>query len=695
MKVPFDSVSEVVYDNNNTWLIFERGNSFMAKQKRAITSNDFMHLAVISDPQFSPDGSAVSFVQTKINKDKNYESHLFVQYPDEQNSKQWTFGNTKDSHPRYAPDGKNIVFQSTRSGLPQLWLMPTNGGEARQITTFKHGATSPNWSKDGKYIIFTASLEPDADVTKQVEQSKEERQEEQSEEAKKPIIIRDFKHKSDAGGFHDDKKSQLVLFDVEDETFTQLTTVKADHHFQDISPDGKTVLFAANLNNEADYELINDLYTIDLLTKKVSKITNGKGAYGNASYSPSGDKIACFGHEYAYQGATLSEIYIFDVQTLSRTCLSETWDMQLGDLMIGDTRLGQSHVGPTWSQNEKSLYFIATDHGATGLYEVTLESELNTCYKNNNHVFGFTYDRENDRIILGISSPTHPGDLFRLETDQTITSLTQTNKEFISEVALIDPEEVKITAEDGWEIQGWLMRPYGFETGKKYPFILEVHGGPHAMYGQTFFHEMQLLAAKGYVVLYTNPRGSHGYGQRFVDAVRTDYGGKDYTDLMTAVDHVIKQYSFIDTDRLGVTGGSYGGFITNWIVSHTNRFKAAVTQRCISNWLSFYGVSDIGYFFTKWELGTDLLEDPKKLWDFSPIKYAKDVDTPLLILHGEQDLRCPIEQGEQLFIALKQLRKEVEFVRFPGANHELSRSGDPTMKLERLNHICRWFEQYL
>lgn len=273
--------------------------------------------------------------------------------------------------------------------------------------------------------------------------------------------------------------------------------------------------------------------------------------------------------------------------------------------------------------------------------------------------------------------------------------LTDANKDYLNRVTLSEPEEIQFTTSDGWPIQGWLLRPYGFKEGKKYPFVLEVHGGPHAMYGQTYFHELQLLAAKGYVVLYTNPRGSHGYGQKFVDACRGDYGGKDYRDLMEAVDYALKSYSFIDETRMGVTGGSYGGFMTNWIVSHTNRFKAAVTQRSISNWLSFYGVSDIGFFFTKWEHGYNLLENPEKLWDFSPLKYAKNVETPLLILHGEQDLRCPIEQAEQLFITLKHLKKEVEFVRFPGANHELSRSGEPQLRIERLNHICRWFEKHL
>src|SRR5699024_5965425 len=253
--------------------------------------------------------------------------------------------------------------------------------------------------------------------------------------------------------------------------------------------------------------------------------------------------------------------------------------------------------------------------------------------------------------------------------DKKLTRLTDANREFLDDVQLSEPETLTFKADDGWDIQGWLLRPYGFEEDKQYPFILEVHGGPHAMYGQTFFHEMQLLAAKGYVVLYTNPRGSHGYGQEFVNACREDYGGKDYSDLMRAVDFVLEEYDFIDEDRLGVTGGSYGGFMTNWIVGHTHRFKAAVTQRCISNWLSFYGVSDLGYFFTIWELGKNLLGDRADLWDFSPLRYAENIETPLLIVHGEKDFRCPIEQGEQMFVTLKHLRKEVEFVRFPDANH--------------------------
>src|SRR5690625_587876 len=690
MNITFNVKSDINLPNTE-YLI----NGGFTMKKRSLTTEDFTELEVFSDAQFTPNGQGYTYVSTTINEKNEYESNIYFQSLKDKNIQQWTFGKDKNSQPRFSPDGKQITFQSSRSGVPQVWLLPLCGGEARQLTTFKNGAVDPSWSKDGKYIIFTARLEKDDDIHNQKEQTKEERQKEQEMKRKEPLVVQRLKYKSDAVGFIDDKKSQIILYDIENDHFTQLTTSETDHSYQDISPDGHTVLFAANLNDDADYELTNDLYTLDLRTKEMTKITNGQGVYYNARFSPSGDKIVCFGHELEFAGATLTEIYIFNLETMERTILSKEWDFQVGDAMIGDTRLGQSEEGPIWSGNGEEIFFLGTNFGATALYEVSLTGEFDVIYKEDNHVFGFSYDSNEEKFILGISTPTNPCNFYLFDGKQSIQQLTKSNETFLEEVLLSDPETLTFTADDGWEIQGWLLRPYGFTEGKKYPFVLEVHGGPHAMYGQTFFHEMQLLAAKGYVVLYTNPRGSHGYGQKFVDAVRTDYGGKDYTDLMTAVDQVLEKYSFIDETRLGVTGGSYGGFMTNWIVGHTNRFKAAVTQRSISNWLSFYGVSDIGYFFNKWEHGIDFLDDPEKLWEISPLKYVANVETPLLILHGELDYRCPIEQGEQLFVALKHLKKDVEFVRFPEANHELSRSGDPDMRIERLNHICRWFEKYL
>ncbi len=666
----------------------------MGQEKRALRDTDLCDIVIGSDPQFHPDGSAFSYVTTKVNGEKEYESLIHVHDLKTNATAEWTNGGERISHHRYSPDGSSLAFVSNRSGINQLWIMPTTGGNARQLTTCPRGVSNPKWGDD-ETIYFQMSTENGETIDTFEEPSKEEQKKEQDQRKKEPTVITTLKHKSDARGLHDNTYAHVFSVHVKTKTYTQHTSGEVNVQLHDISSDQKHLIYTANKEEDVDTSLKSDLYILDLDTNTSTKLSEKQGAFGSAHFSPDNKTVACFGHDYAYDGATLSELLTIDIASGTSTSLTTALDIQLGDAMIGDMRQGVAETGPYWDADGSSVYVIGTDQGATQLYNIDLSGAISIVYDQNNHLFTFTHHQETDQWIIGVSSPTNPGEFYLLEDVQQASPLTSLHQSFLEEVSLQEPEEIAIKAEDGWDIQGWLLRPYEFDESKKYPFILEVHGGPHAMYGQTFFHELQLLAAKGYVVLYTNPRGSHGYGQQFVDAVRGDYGGKDYTDLMTAVDTALERYDFIDQDRLGVTGGSYGGFMTNWIVGHTDRFKAAVTQRSISNWLSFYGVSDIGFFFTKWELGFDLLEDPKALWEFSPLKYAGDVETPLLILHGEQDLRCPIEQGEQLFTTLKHAGKETEFVRFPGANHELSRSGDPALRLERLRHIVRWFETYL
>ncbi|WP_369693630.1 TolB family protein [Lentibacillus sp. CBA3610] len=415
---------------------------------RPLTAEDLKHISVYSDPQFTPDGKAYVFVSTRASDDNDYVSQLLFQSLNEQKPRQWTFDEAKNSHPRFSPDGKRIVFQSTRSGVPQLWLIHTDGGEAKQLTTFKHGAVNPEWTKNGKYIIFSAPLEQGDDVTNQHEASKEQRQKEQDEKNKQPLTINRLKYKSDVNGFHDDKRTQIVLYDVGNNTFEQLTSADQNHNFEDVSPDGKYLLFSANLNEDSDYELTNDLHLLNLSTKNITPLTDGKGQYGNARFSPSGAKIACFGHEFAYQGATFNDLYVFDAASGERFCLSDQWDFQLGDAMVGDTKMGQSENGPVWSDDEKYLFFIGTDFGATGLYQTDLNGELTVLYKEDNHVFGFSY-RGGD-FILGISTPTNPCNFYQLANGGQVNQLTNANQEFLDDVALSEPETLTIKAEDGW-----------------------------------------------------------------------------------------------------------------------------------------------------------------------------------------------------------------------------------------------------
>ena len=364
--------------------------------------------------------------------------------------------------------------------------------------------------------------------------------------------------------------------------------------------------------------------------------------------------------------------------------------------MAGDSHFGQSENGPIISPDGRTIYFLASDSGNTSLFAVPLEGgDVDLVLGGKRQIFGFTIDRSGTTFAIALSTPTIPGDIGVFQKGPSKECLlTAENKELLEEVYLSEPEPLDFKSKDGQDRLGWVMKPIGYQKGKKYPAILEIHGGPASMYGCNFFFEFQVLAAKGYTVLYTNPRGGEGFGQEFLHAVIGDYGGMDYEDLMTWIDFAAC-HDLIDESNLGVTGGSYGGFMTNWIVGHTDKFKAAVTQRSISNWISFHGVSDIGYTFTETQILGNPWKDYDLLWKHSPLAYVENVTTPILIIHAEKDQRCPIEQGEQFYVALKKLGKEAEMARFPESNHELSRSGKPVLRVHRLNQILRWFDAHL
>lgn len=659
--------------------------------QRGIKAEDLYELKSVNDPQMSPDGTQYVFVETYICKEKHdYVSHLFVGNTDGGGVRQWTFGDSRDSSPRWSPDGKSIAFASNRSGKSQLYTISVDGGEPKQVTFCLNGARNPIWSPDSRKILFATSLAHDEKIT-----DTKEKKEEKHKNVHEPMVVERLHYKSDDVGFVDNKNKHLAMLDLSTGELELVTEGNFDHGAGCFSPDGQYITFTADLSEEADYNLISDVYILNLATKEKVKVTESNGNFGNVSWSPDGSYLAFTGNQKEFKGATLSRLWTYSIETKELKSLTGEWDVYIGDVSIGDFQQSGSSTGILWTEDSRGFYFQMSDQGNTGVYYGSLEGEMYPVLFENQHVYGLTIDPKNHRGVVAISKPTHPSDLYSINfKDGEIKQLTSVNEEFLKEVQLSDAEPISFKAADGWEIQGWIMKPANFEEGKKYPTILEIHGGPHAMYANTYFHEFQTLTAKGFAVLFTNPRGSHGYGQKFVDAVRGDYGGSDYTDLMSAVDYAIETFDFIDETKLGVTGGSYGGFMTNWIVGHTDRFKAAVTQRSISNWISFYGVSDIGYFFTDWEVGAEL-DNIEKLWHHSPLKYVDNIKTPLLILHGERDFRCPIEQGEQLYVALKHQKKETKFVRFPGANHELSRSGNPSLRIHRLNQIGGWFEEYL
>jgi dipeptidyl aminopeptidase/acylaminoacyl peptidase len=312
------------------------------------------------------------------------------------------------------------------------------------------------------------------------------------------------------------------------------------------------------------------------------------------------------------------------------------------------------------------------------------------------HVTGFTLDAARGTLALAISHPTVPAEIYTQPADGSAPprALTTLSEHLRDEVAFAQPEAFTFKGADGWDVQGWLIRPPHTPDDARVPAVLEIHGGPHMMYGWSFFFEFQLLASRGYAVVYTNPRGSTGYGRDFSRAVTNDWGGKDYVDILAGLEAAIARGG-VDADRLGVAGGSYGGYMTNWIVGHTDRFKAAVTMRCVSNLMVLFGASDVGWQISQNHFDATPWDGQSFLLERSPITYVGNIHTPLLILHSENDLRCPIAEGEQMFTALKYLGRETEMVRFEGQTHDLSRNGHPRSRVLRLQHIERWFERYM
>jgi dipeptidyl aminopeptidase/acylaminoacyl peptidase len=660
--------------------------------KRGMEAKDLYQLKSVANPQLSPDGEKCLYVETSIDQEKNtYVSNIFIKDVVESSPAiPWTFGKHRNLSPKWSPKGDQIAFLSNRNEGMQLFVMSDKGGEARQLTFFEKGISNFIWSPDGEKIAFAVSLKENQTVHDL--ENKEEKKGDKEELT--ALIVEQMKYKSDGEGFWKGTYKQVVILHIASGEVEQLTSGKFDCHLQSWSPDGKYLAVTGDFSEDRDDSFLMDVYLLEVETKELKRKTKSDGYFGNVSWSPNGRYLAMAGHKREFENATLSKLWIYDLENENHFCLTSDWDVIVGDNTIGDFQQGAVNPGVLWTNDNHSFYFQAADNGNTALYYGNLDGEIYPALLEDQHVYGVSIDG-NDLAVVAISKPEQPSDLFALKvTTGELERLTYVNEKVLEEITPSPVETFYFESEGGLNVQGWLMYPTNFNKDQKYPVILEVHGGPHAMYGNTYMHEFQMLAAQGYAVLFTNPRGSHGYGQEFVNAVRGDYGGNDYNDLMNAVDYALEKFSFLDRERMGVTGGSYGGFMTNWIVGHTDRFKAAVTQRSISNWISFYGVSDIGYYFTEWQIQSDL-SDIQTLWKHSPLAYVDQMTTPLLILHGEKDYRCPIEQAEQLFIALKRKKKTTKFLRFPEANHELSRSGNPKLRVERLNAILEWFNQHI
>ncbi|HEY0756558.1 MAG TPA: S9 family peptidase [Ktedonobacteraceae bacterium] len=676
---------------------------------RPITVEDLYEFKFLSRPRISPDGQRIAYVITEIDGRKHaYRSAIWETPTEGGEARRLSAEPANATDPSWSPDGRWLAFVSEREGevsrkasaeqkklgkgKSQIWLLPTAGGEARQMTFLPHGASSPTWSPDGQWLAFSAPVGP---------------LDEEGEDGPNPKarVIDRLWYKLDGAGFIFERNSHLFLLHVTGGEPRQISAGDWDDSDPAWSPDGKTLAFTSSREDDRWRAPSPDLYTLAIEDGKAGepqRLTDGTLACSAPAWSPDGQTIA-FLAGLKWKSAGHVDIYKIaaNARQAAATCLTQEFEGSFQDWTNTDADARDEHgaPAPTWATDGESIYTLATHRGATRVFAISStggNQHPRVLTPGDIHVRDFAADQARGHLALLIGTPDRPPEIFTTTTKEQseLQQLTDSNHELFSQLTLGTLEHLPYTGAEGWPIDAWFLKPPDFDSTRKYPLILQIHGGPHTQYGYGFFHEMQVQAAQGYVVLFTNPRGSSGYGREFSLAVRGDWGRVDSLDIMAGVDALIAKGS-IDETRLGVTGGSYGGFMTNWLLGHNTRFKVGVTDRCVSNLASMFGASDVGWLFGDDDFEATPWENLEKLMFHSPITYVKNIQAPLLIIHSEQDLRCGIEQSEQLFTALKYLGREVRFVRFENQSHGLSRGGNPRLRLERLRHGLQWFERYL
>ncbi len=638
---------------------------------------DLTRVLFVTDPQLSPDGRRIAFVVTSLSEERDeYLANIWIVDVAGGDPRRFTAGPRRDIEPRWSPDGTRLAFLSERAPKDklQLYVMPADGGEPTKLTALENGVGSVAWSPDGARLAFVSA----------VGGQREPESEEEKGKSRPARVITSVKYRFNGEGFIYDRRPHVFVVSTDGGAPLQLT----DGDFADAdptwAPDSQSIVFASARHASRDDDDASDLWRIPAKGGAPQRLTATTGPVALPSFSPDGRSVAYLARPGRNSYGRNVRLFVVPSDGGDAACLTSLLDRSCGALP------GR----PLWAPDGRSIVVAAEDRGDSGLWRVlTSGGEAPARIVGGERALnGFSASADGRLTTFAASSPVAPAEIFVCRADGgDERQLTRLNRTWTETVTLSAPERFRFTRA-GFEVDAWVMRPADVVAGQRYPTLLCIHGGPHTQYGHNFFDEFQVYAGAGYAVIYTNPRGSQGYGEAFAQAVIGDWGGGDYADVMAALDEALRRHAFIDPERLGVLGGSYGGFLTSWAVGHTDRFKAACSERAVNCQYTMFGTSDIGHSFNVVELGGPLpWEDMARYIERSPLTYAKNIVTPLLIIHSEDDLRCPIEQAEQLYVALKKLRREVRFVRFPGENHEMSRSGKPRHRLERFRHILEWF----
>ncbi|MFD3155496.1 alpha/beta hydrolase family protein [Haloimpatiens sp. FM7330] len=665
-----------------------------------IKIDDITKFKFLSGVKYSPNKNNACFVVAEADKDENkYISNLWIYDVKENKYFQLTTLGKENSF-IWLNDSENILFPTIRSekekkrqetgeDFTSFYKININGGEAKKYFEIPMKVKNIKELDQNTFLICANYNINKGELFILSDEEKEEKLKKIKED-KDYEVIDEIPFCTNGQGYTNKNRNRLYLYHKDKNELEALTGEYMDINYFTLNEDKTQIVFIAQ-EFKSKMKIQDSVFIMDINSKTINNITTNKEfSYSYADFIDE-NKIICTCSNMKKYGLNENQkFYIIDIESKKQKCITPDFDISIWNSVCSDCRYGGSTSIKKYGEY---VYFITTEVESSYLNRIDKNGNIQKIIISKGSVD--SYDVSDDEILFIGLRGSKLQEIYKLEHDKKEKQITGFNEWVQKDRDIASIERVAVETDTDVKIDGWIMKPINFNENEKYPAILDIHGGPKTVYGEVFFHEMQYWAGKGYVVFFCNPRGSNGKGSEFAD-IRGKYGNIDYEDIMKFTDYVLERFKFIDKERIGVTGGSYGGFMTNWIIGHTNRFKAAVSQRSISNWFTEFGVADIGYYFANDQNnGATPWDNPEILWEHSPLKYADKVSTPTLFIHSQEDYRCPLEQGIQMFTALKYHNIDARLCMFKGENHELSRGGKPKHRIRRLKEITEWFDKYL
>ena len=657
--------------------------SFGQDEKQPFQPLDVFELEFASDPQISPDGMQIVYRRNgfDIMKDSP-KGNLWIINADGSNNRKLTSREVGEGQARWSPNGDRIAFTSSTAEGSEVYMYWVNTGQIAKLSQLPASPSGLTWSPDGLSLAFSMKVAAKAPVVAPMPAKPK------GAKWAKPARITDrLKHEADGAGYLSPGFSHIFIMPSEGGTARQLTSGNFNHRGSlSFAPNGNEIYFSSNRNDDWEYDFRNsEVYKVNVTTKAITQLTTQQGPDYSPKVSPKGDLVAFLGYKDKVQAHQTTKLFVMSTNGKKRQLVSGNLDRNVNNI--------------TWAKDGKGLYFMYDDKGNTKIAHITLSGKVT---KLTDNVGGTTLGRpyasgsysisNNETIVFTQSTPAYPAELAVLNSKRSVKKITDLNADVLGQRTLGAVEEVWYKSSyDGREIQGWIVKPPFYDSSKKYPLLVENHGGPILNYGDRFTAEIQLYAADGYVVFYPNPRGSTSYGEEFGNLLYNNYPGQDYNDVMDGVDHLVKE-GVVDNDKLFVTGGSAGGIMTAWMIGKNNRFKAAVVAKPVMNWISKTLVADNYYGYANSRYPGQPWENFETYWKFSPISLVGNVETPTMVMVGMNDLRTPPSEAKQLYHALKLRKIETVLVEIPGASHGIARR--PSQLISKVAHTLAWFKKF-